>query len=136
MNYNYKAALFSERNKNRVYEKVVHAIEDAAKSGLTRKHIAEKIGRKPSQISRWLSGPANWTLDTLSDLLFAMDAEMDYEVVLNKDRLALNTYYPLSLLEENPLETTPTGNTAHIFSQDGNPIVSTPTIANTHTKLG
>jgi transcriptional regulator with XRE-family HTH domain len=95
MMYPYDFALHAEINRNRVYDIIIEALERAAKeNGVTQAQIAQTIGRKPSQVSAWLSGPSNWTLDTISDLVRAVGASMDYKVVFDDDRVASNIMHP------------------------------------------
>ncbi|MCC8037047.1 MAG: helix-turn-helix domain-containing protein [Bacteroidales bacterium] len=36
--------------------------------GLTRKQLAEAVGRRPSEVTKWLSGQHNFTLRTIAML--------------------------------------------------------------------
>jgi transcriptional regulator with XRE-family HTH domain len=36
--------------------------------GLTKKQLADELGRRPSEITKWLSGQHNFTISTLSML--------------------------------------------------------------------
>lgn len=91
--YAYDYAVSTGRNRNRAYEAVIKALEQSKReTGVNRKEIAERIGWKPSQLSTYLSGPRNWTLDTIDCLLHAVDAEMEYHVSFNRDRKKSNFY--------------------------------------------
>lgn len=55
------------RTRDRIL--VATRIADALKAkGISQKRFAEIIGRSESEISEWLSGDRNFTLDTLSDI--------------------------------------------------------------------
>lgn len=38
------------------------------KSGLNKKKLAESIGKRPNEITRWLSGEHNFTISTIAKL--------------------------------------------------------------------
>jgi transcriptional regulator with XRE-family HTH domain len=65
---------FQERLKGRVYSLIVGAFlkQQKLNPNLTQKDIAKRLDKRPEQINRWLSGPSNWTLETISDLLLAI----------------------------------------------------------------
>ncbi|MDE5572603.1 MAG: helix-turn-helix transcriptional regulator [Muribaculaceae bacterium] len=37
-------------------------------NGLTKKQLADAIGKRPSEVTRWLSGEHNFTLSTIAML--------------------------------------------------------------------
>jgi hypothetical protein len=87
---------YRQRNKNRVFEKIALLfVEEAERRGITKKQIAEMLKKDTGQITRWLSGPNNLTLDTISDLLLALGAEMDYQPARFEDRQNGNYFHPL-----------------------------------------
>lgn len=89
-------AYYRQRNKNRLLEQIAAFFaEQAEVNGITKKEIAYLLDKDPSQITKWLSTPSNLTLDTISDVLLAMDAEMDYQIVRFADRREPNYQHPL-----------------------------------------
>ncbi len=106
---------FRQRQRNRMYETVIRAVEVAGDRGLKRRDIAASTGKSPSQISHWLSGPANWTIDNISDVLFALGAELQFSVCEFKTMVKDNKFHELNVArpEENkPLQITRTSGAA------------------------
>jgi len=93
----YEASYFEQRFRNRIYEVVIKAVEQAARENKwKRKDLAERIAKKPSQLTKWLAGPGNWTLDTISNLLFAIDAELDFHVSPFAKKSKSNEFHDLN----------------------------------------
>ena len=74
--------LYRQRQKNEIFQAVVgYFAAQSQEFGLTKKEIAHRLDKDPSQITRWFSEAGNWELDTISDLLIAMGAEMRHTIV-------------------------------------------------------
>jgi len=102
---------FRQRLKNKIFQSILAYFADVAKEGkLTKKDMANLLGKDPAQITRWFSGPNNWTLDTISDLLLAMDAELKHDIVslhdINQQTVndMSSTQFEAFLSEQNELE--------------------------------
>jgi hypothetical protein len=99
---------FQARNRNRIYEAV---LKEFAQSGISQATLARRLGKKPDVICRWLGAPGNWTLDTVSDLLFAISgAEAKYEITHPLEASPSNSVAPawLNLSTANTSTTTTT----------------------------
>jgi len=72
-------AYFAARNRRKIYSAVIKEFKE---SGLSQMQLAKRLGKRPEVICRWLSGPGNWGLDTVSFLLFGLSGgELSYHVV-------------------------------------------------------
>lgn len=97
-------AYMRSRAKRRAYDLV---IKEFKKSGLTKAQLARRLGKGADRISKMLGGPNNWTIETVSDLLFAISAgEMAYRV---EHPLTLNQM-PKSIQDLNKVEISFAGN--------------------------
>lgn len=56
------------RHRQRQYDLVIREFKQ---SGISQRELADRLGKPPEVISRWLARPQNWEADTFSDLLFA-----------------------------------------------------------------
>ena len=43
--------------------------------GISQQDLAGKMGKQPSEVSKWLSGNHNFTIDTLSDIGYYLDTD-------------------------------------------------------------
>lgn len=69
---------FRHRLKQRIFQAL---LKEFKRSGVTKADLARRLGKEPAQISRLLSGPGNVTLETVSDVLFALSgAELSTSV--------------------------------------------------------
>lgn len=80
------------RNRQRFYTHLINKFEE---SGLKNSDLAKRMGRPPEVVSRWLSSPKNMRLDTISDILFAIDGgELIYENEYPLDKAPRNSNKP------------------------------------------
>lgn len=89
-------AYFRERTRNNLYDLVLSTfVRGAKENGLKKADLARRLKKRPEQITRWLSGPGNWTLDTATDLLLAMGVELEFSGNQLNSRPARNYAHPL-----------------------------------------
>lgn len=110
---------YRQRQRNRVFSELAKFFsEEAARTGITKKELATALDKDPAQITRLLSGPTNLELDTISDYLLAMGAEMDHTIVRFADRAKPNYAHPAVARYSGVRPTRVPANAAHITRAD------------------
>jgi transcriptional regulator with XRE-family HTH domain len=56
---------FQEEFRQAIHQQILELFSN---SGISRSELAKKIGRRPEQVTRWLSSPGNIEADTISDM--------------------------------------------------------------------
>lgn len=118
---------FAQRNRNRMYDSVIKAVEAAAARGVKKSDISAVTGNSRSNISHLLSGPANWTIDSISNILYAIGAEIDYNVTFFNDRCKENRFHPIAELAQTNRFTSPTSVTNAVVNSGPNSSIGTYT---------
>lgn len=65
-------AYISTRNRLKAFS-LIH--DEFRKSGITQSELARRLGKGPDRVCKLLGAPGNWTLDTISELLFAISGK-------------------------------------------------------------
>lgn len=62
-----------EKEQSRIRLTIAARIDDYRKAqGLTKRGLAEKLNRQPSEMTKWMSGTHNFTTDTLVEIAVAL----------------------------------------------------------------
>jgi hypothetical protein len=122
-------AYFRGRNRFRLYEIIV---KEFLKSDRTQATLARRLGRRPEVVNRVLSAPANLTIDTVSDFLFAISgAEPAYGLQYPLDQAPRNYGSPEWLSHSTHSLTTTSAGVSTTWEWEGitrNPSGGTNTI--------
>lgn len=77
-------------------------IDEAMKArNISRKELADMMGRRPSEITKWLSGDHNFTSDTLAELSYYLRAKITGEAPVFTATY-VNVLYTNSLRQDFP----------------------------------
>lgn len=94
-----------------IYAELTLRINEALKAqGLTQKELAVRLEKRPSEISKWLSGEHNFTLRSLCKLQCELGVELikvpdskEFESLINEDFVPKETLKWVSRVYKKPL---------------------------------
>lgn len=99
-----------EQTKNKMQLAV--RIEDFMRAkGWNKSQFAEKVGKNPSEITKWLSGTQNFTIDVLTEIaatlgveLTALFGKQQVQVIYRKEIVVKSVAMPIAIKLTTPYE--------------------------------
>lgn len=99
-----------EQTKNKM--QLAARIEDFMRAkGWNKSQFAEKVGKNPSEITKWLSGTQNFTIDVLTEIastlgveLTALFGKQQVQVVYRKEIVVKSVAMPTAIKLTTPYE--------------------------------
>jgi transcriptional regulator with XRE-family HTH domain len=94
----------AELQKTKVKMVLAARIDDILQQkGWTKKQFALKLSKSPSEITKWLSGTHNFTIDTLSDICHVLD--MDISVLFRRTpEQTISTWIGITTSKNDPYD--------------------------------
>lgn len=80
---------------------VANALDSLLKNkGISKSEFAAKLGKSPSEISKWMSGKHNFTLDTLLEIAHALKVDIT-ELIKHKPEPLIKSEWKVTRKSDN-----------------------------------
>lgn len=96
-----------EQTKNKM--QLAARIEDLMKAkGWSKSQLAKEMGKNPSEVTKWLSGTQNFTIDVLTEIASTLGVtlttifEKNQTQVISKNEIILTSVFPKMKKRTNP----------------------------------
>ncbi len=107
------------KNKNRV--EIACRIDDLIKEKkYSYKDFAKKVGKQPSEITKWVCGSHNFTTDILTEIAYALNVELQELFTENKPKVVYRTRIEVVAIQidSNPYTNNPSSNIGYCLPSD------------------
>src|SRR6266446_7694343 len=95
------------RAQNKAHDCVLAVFADEAGArGINRAYIARRLRKRPEVVSRCLTAPGNWTLDTLGELLGSMGYDVDINARSFRNPILPNRVHDMAISDISGQPTT------------------------------
>jgi transcriptional regulator with XRE-family HTH domain len=101
-----------EMEQTKVKMQLAARIEDFMRAkGWNKSQFAEKVGKNPSEITKWLSGTQNFTVDVLTEIALTLGVELtdlfgkqQVQVIYRKEIVVKSVAVPTAIKLTTPYE--------------------------------